>query len=54
MNNKKFANNAAETKKTEVKKTDLLEMYREQTVNEGQHDYHVDGYYGDYSDSCCC
>lgn len=34
---------------------DLLEVYREQTVNEGKHDYHIDGYtYSDYSDSCCC
>ena len=46
--------NTIENKENNVKKNDLLEMYRQQTVNEGQHDYHVDGYYGDYSDACCC
>ena len=33
---------------------DLLNEYREQTQNNGKHDYHVDGYYSDYSESSCC
>ena len=45
--------NTNETNAT--KKNDLLEIYRDQTVVEGKHDRHVDGYvYNDYSDSCCC
>jgi hypothetical protein len=48
--------NINETKKNANMETvDLLEVYRDQTVNEGKHDAHIDGYtYGDYSDSCCC
>lgn len=49
---KNTENKAVETTKT----NDLLEMYRDQTITEGKHDYHIDGFttYGDYSDSCCC
>lgn len=49
-------NNINESKKNvTAEAVDLLEEYREQTVNEGKHNYHIDGYtYGDYSDSCCC
>ena len=45
-----------EIKNVEVEKeqNELLNEYRNQTQKEGKHDYHVDGYYGDYSDSCCC
>ena len=54
MKKNNAVSNTVETKK-ETKKSDLLEMYREQTVIEGKHDRHIDGYtYGDYSDSCCC
>lgn len=48
-------NTNATENKSNSENMDLLEMYREQTVAEGKHDYHIDGYtYGDYSDSCCC
>ncbi|MBO7149482.1 MAG: hypothetical protein J6V71_01160 [Clostridia bacterium] len=33
---------------------ELLNEYRNQTQVEGKHDYHVDGYYSDYSESSCC
>jgi len=47
-------NTTPETKKT-TQENDLFDAYVEQTVVEGKHDYHIDGYtYGDYSDSCCC
>ena len=39
---------------TVEQENELLKEYREQTMKEGRHDYHVDGYYGDYSDSSCC
>ena len=41
-------------KEVEIKEKDLLNEYREQTQKEGKHDYHVDGYYSDYSESSCC
>ena len=52
MNKNVTPNKASEANTENV---DLLELYREQTVVEGKHDDHIDGYtYGDYSDSCCC
>lgn len=44
------------TKKTEVSKeaAELIEQYNGQTEDENIHHYHVDGYYGDYSDCCSC
>lgn len=31
----------------------LKEYYAQVDSNEDVHTFHVDGYYGDYSDSCC-
>lgn len=52
MQTKEILNNQPETK--EKVQNDLLNEYREQTQKEGKHDYHVDGYYSDYSESSCC
>ncbi len=32
----------------------LLAQYNNQVENDDVHFYHVDGYYGDHSDSGCC
>ena len=42
--------------KEQIKKEEeLLKEYQSQVKSTGKHDYHVDGYYSDYSDdSCCC
>lgn len=41
-------------KETEVAENELLNEYRSQTLEEGKHDVHIDGYYSDYSESSCC
>lgn len=42
-----------EIKKIETEQ-DVLAQYNAQTQDgDDTHFYHVDGYYGDYSDSCC-
>ena len=33
---------------TEVAENELLNEYRSQTLEEGKHDVHIDGYYSDY------
>lgn len=47
-------NERKEVKTQEEVQNELLKEYREQTQTEGKHDYHVDGYYSDYSESSCC
>ena len=45
--------NEKEIKKIETEQ-DVLAQYNAQTQDsDDTHFYHVDGYYGDYSDSCC-
>lgn len=48
LKERKVENNQEKTQE------ELLKEYREQTAKEGKHDYHVDGYYSDYSESSCC
>ncbi len=45
---------SVELESKEKAQSELLNEYREQTQVEGKHDYHVDGYYSDYSESSCC
>ena len=52
MQEKEMKNVCSENK--EKVQNELLNEYRNQTQVEGKHDYHVDGYYGDYSESSCC